>query len=121
MSTLALKGYTILLVEDDYLQAREASAILERAGARVIGPVGHVENAFDLIAAEKPTAAVLDINLGTGPSFEIADRLQAEGIPFLFLTGYDQASIPDRFDGAPRGEKPLREARLVELVGRLCD
>jgi DNA-binding response OmpR family regulator len=119
--TPPLKGCTILLVEDDYLQARAATAALERAGARVIGPAGSAANAFALIAADKPDAAVLDINLGTGPSFEIADRLQSEGIPFLFLTGYDEVSIPDRFEDVPRGEKPLREGRLVELVGRLCD
>ena len=121
MTTPPLKGCTILLVEDDYLQARAATATLERAGARVIGPVASAANAFALIAADKPAAVVLDINLGNGPSFDIADRLQSEGIPFLFLTGYDEVSIPERFDSVPRGEKPLQEARLVELVGRICD
>lgn len=121
MKPQALEGCHVLLVEDDYLQAREATAILERAGARVIGPVGTAQHAFALMEEHKLDGAILDINLGTGPSFDIADRLQAAGVPFVFLTGYDQASIPARFTEIARGQKPVREARLVELISTFCD
>ncbi|MEE4154690.1 MAG: response regulator [Erythrobacter sp.] len=121
MTSQALTGRNILLVEDEYLQARETTAILQRAGATVIGPVANVADAFALIETQTPPLAVVDINLGTGPCFEIVERLESAGVPFVLLTGYDQFSIPEKYAGIPLAEKPVNEALLVEMIQRLCD
>lgn len=118
---MTLRSLSVLLVEDEYLQARETTAILEGAGARVIGPVANASEAFALIDAHRPTIAVIDINLGAGPSFEIAERLQSVGVPVVLLTGYDQLSIPEEYSAIPLIEKPVNEFRLLELINRLCD
>jgi CheY-like chemotaxis protein len=52
-----LVGHRILLVEDEYLIAETMEEWLRRAGAKVIGPVPSVEQAFELI---EDKAAALD-------------------------------------------------------------
>lgn len=107
-------------MEDEYLQAREACEFLERAGARVVGPTGHADEVAAILATEKPDAAVVDINLGNGLSFEVAKSLGSLGVPFMFLTGYDGSSIPDAMRVVPRAEKPANEDYVIELLDRLC-
>ena len=114
-----LEGRTILLVEDEFFQAREMKALLERAGARVIGPTGHADEVPALLEAEHPDAALIDINLGLGADYRTAEALKQEGVPFAFLTGYDATAIPTELHAIPRLEKPANERQLIELLTTL--
>ncbi|MEE4338328.1 response regulator [Erythrobacter sp.] len=116
---LPLEGRRILIVEDEYFQAREIALALTRAGAEVIGPTGRAEDVPDLIASGGVDAAMLDINLGQGASFEVARSLRQRETPFLFLTGYDVSIIPDDLSEPPRLEKPVDQARLVDQLAEL--
>ena len=58
---------------------------------------------------------VVDINLGRGPTFEIASMLTEKQVPFLFVTGYDQAAIPPEYESVRRLEKPFKGLDLIEL------
>ncbi len=49
-------------------------------------------------------------------SFPIADRLEAAGIPFVIATGYSAESLPERFRGKPRLEKPFRAETLAGMM-----
>ena len=60
--------------------------------------------------------ALVDINLGRGPSFEIAEILLSDRIPFMFLTGYDESVIPDRFRDVQRLAKPLNAGLLMRRL-----
>ena len=111
-----LEGKRILVLEDDYYLATDEKASLQRAGAEVVGPFGSACTERDLLAAGHLDAALVDINLGTGPSFDFARLLAERGIPFIFVTGYDEAVIPREFLSAPRLEKPVRERDLVAAV-----
>lgn len=111
-----LAGRRILVVEDDYLQARDMIDCLEGEGAQIVGPTGRAADVAALIASGAPHAAIVDINLGQGASFETADELKRRGTPFLFLTGYDQTSIPPHFDTVPRLEKPANERKVIKLL-----
>lgn len=115
-----LTGRTVLVVEDDYYIASDTAAALKGAGARVLGPCPNVDAALDLLQSETPTHAVLDLNLGGGgPRFEIARLLKARGVPCVFLTGYDAASVPEDLANVVRLEKPIPLRNLVEAVARL--
>lgn len=120
MSTPPLEGRTILVVEDEYLQAREAREFLQRAGARVVGPTGRAEEVASILASETLDAAVVDINLGNGLSFEVADSLRDKGVPFMFLTGYDASTIPDSLRVIPMAEKPANENHVIAILDELC-
>jgi hypothetical protein len=41
-------------------------------------------------------------------------------VPFIFLTGYDPAAIPDAFADAPRLLKPVETRAMVRSVARRC-
>lgn len=111
-----LEGRRILLVEDEYFQAREIKTILEQEGAKVLGPTGRAHEVPELLATARIDAAILDINLGAGPSYTTANLLQREGIPFAFLTGYDSESIPPELLAIPRVEKPANQRVLIDLL-----
>jgi PAS domain S-box-containing protein len=114
-----LGGLRILVVEDDYYLATDAARALRGAGAEVLGPYPTEDEARDELAAQRPDAVLLDINLGPGPTFKLAEHLKDNGIPFVFVTGYDQNVIPAEFDNIERLEKPLQLRQLVGAVSKL--
>ena len=120
MADSDLKSLRILIVEDEYLIADDLRDTLLDAEAIVLGPVPTVDAAWSLLEQEKVIdAALLDINLGGVLVFDVADALAARKIPFVFATGYDRWSIPDRFSDVPRLEKPLRLRQIAGVVETL--
>ena len=111
-----LRGVRILIVEDEYYLAADLAAALSARGAEVVGPVGTLEDAERALATERIDRAVLDVNLRGQMSFPVAERLEAAGIPYVIATGYSEGSLPERFRGRPRLEKPFRAERVADLV-----
>ncbi|WP_283207462.1 HWE histidine kinase domain-containing protein, partial [Methylobacterium oxalidis] len=114
-----LIGLRVLVVEDDYYLATDAARALEGAGAEVLGPCPNEAAARDELEKQRPDAAVVDINLGSGPSFKLAGILKGQGIPFVFTTGYDPEAIPAEFDGVGRLQKPIELRQIVSAVSKL--
>lgn len=115
-----LRGLRVLVVEDEYLLAIDMRAALEDIGALVLGPVGHLDDAIELINAEPHIdGAVLDVNLGGDEVFDAADLLSRRGVPFLFTTGYDASSIPLRYGEVARCEKPLDFEIVVDALRKI--
>ncbi|HEU4961195.1 MAG TPA: response regulator [Sphingomonas sp.] len=106
-------GSTILIVEDEYLIADDLARDFAGQGATVIGPFATLDDALERLDEHRPDMAVLDINLRGDAVFPLADALSARNIPFVFATGYDAGSIPDRFVRVPRCEKPVRSRALL--------
>jgi CheY-like chemotaxis protein len=113
-----LKGRCLLVVEDEYLIAADLTASLESLGVEVIGPAASVEEALGLVATDgnRLDGAVLDINLRNERVFPVADVLTARGVPFIFTTGYDGAAVPGHYAGAPRCQKPVDNAQLLQWL-----
>ena len=113
---MRLSGRRVLVVEDDYFIAQETRSMLEQNGAEVLGPAASVDDALAIIASTSTIdAAVLDINVRDVMVFPVADALRERGVPFLFATGYEKATIPDRFAGAQHCEKPIRFAAFMTV------
>jgi CheY-like chemotaxis protein len=103
-----LLGLRVLVAEDDYLLASDLRDELEGQDARVLGPVPTAAEAFlRLGEGPRPDAAILNVNLGGEMAYPLADALRAQGIPFVFATGYDAWSIPDAYAEVTRFEKPV--------------
>ncbi len=116
MTEMPLNGLRILVVEDDYYLATDARTVIEDAGGKVVGPFATAEEARAALDADGVDLAVIDINLGNGPSFDLARHLGSSKLPFLFATGYDQAVVPDDLKTIVRLEKPFRPAELVSAA-----
>lgn len=110
---------SVLIVEDNLIIAMEAEDIFRTLGSRDTVVVSSVGLALDELMQRKVPIdfALLDVNLGTETSFEIARRLKEMGIPFAFASGYgDTGVFPEEFDGIPLISKPYdREAVLAVL------
>lgn len=108
----------ILVVEDEYFIAQQIASDIIDAGAEVVGPIGTLASALQLLERHaRLDAAVLDINLRGERVYPVADVLVERGVPFLFATGYDQAVIPDRFADITRCDKPPSLANLRAMLG----
>jgi CheY-like chemotaxis protein len=107
----------ILVVEDNLLAADAICDTLDRqGGVDVIGPAPSVELGMDLIDENKLDGAVLDINLSGAMSFPVATALATRGIPFVFLSAYDDVAVPDEFRGVRRLSKPGDLRSLGDVV-----
>ncbi len=116
MNEMPLNGLRILIVEDDYYLASDARAVIEAAGGKVVGPFGSADDARASLDADGVDLAVIDINLGNGPAFDLARHLKSTKVPFLFATGYDQATVPDDMSAIVRLEKPFRPPQLISAA-----
>ena len=78
--------------------------ILPTSSPRV---ASNVRQALRAIEERAPSFALLDVNLGTETSFEIAERLLERNIPFAFATGYgEEGAFPEPFSNTPKYSKP---------------
>jgi CheY-like chemotaxis protein len=116
-----LDGRRLLLVEDDYFIASDMTQALETVGVHVVGPAASVADALELIesASDPLDGAVLDVNLGEERVYPVADALAARSVPFVFVTGYDAATIPETYSKAPRCEKPVDRELLTRMLLRV--
>ncbi|RYG56022.1 MAG: response regulator, partial [Alphaproteobacteria bacterium] len=94
---MSLKARRILIVEDDPRISDLIEAIIDDAGGVSLGPFTSVTDAFEQLGELGAiNAAVLDIGLIDEDSYALADALKATSIPFVFVTGRDQADVPAR-------------------------
>ncbi|MGR3570874.1 hypothetical protein [Brevirhabdus sp.] len=106
---------TVLVVEDDYLQAQEIGRFIRGTGGEVLGPTGTVRQAASLIPHAQ--AAVLDIDLSGELVFPLADQLVSRGVPIVFYTGWtNTAQMPRRFWGVPLVRKPIQNIKDAAIV-----
>ena len=117
--TSPLAGYTVLIVEDQFLIADEMCTMVERLGGTVIGPVPRVSAALEALERSRPDLALLDVNLDGERVYPVSEALRATGTPFLFATGYDSQSIDPRFADVPQLEKPISLSALAGALGRM--
>jgi DNA-binding response OmpR family regulator len=111
-----LHGVEVLVLEDDYYLADDMRRILEDSGAQVLGPFSEAVEAEGAAALRSPSCALVDINLGGGPSFSTAKALQAQGVPIIFVTGYDAEVIPADMRHVPCLQKPVELYKVLAAV-----
>ena len=99
---IALKGLSVLVVEDAWQVAKAMKALLEQYEIDVIGPVATAGDARRQIAIRKPQAALVDVNLKGELAWDLIDDLCAQDIEVIVISGYPQP-------------KTLARASLVHL------
>ncbi|WP_304275942.1 response regulator [Caulobacter segnis] len=105
----------VLLVEDCFFQAETFKLAFREAGFAVACASGEADAAAQL-QARTPDIALVDIDLGDGPSFAVAETLEAQKVPFLFVTGYDRAILPARWRHIGHVCKPVMGSQVVEAA-----
>ncbi|RXH25215.1 chemotaxis protein CheY [Bradyrhizobium nanningense] len=115
-----LMGRRILVVEDEYFLADDIGNALRKLGAEIAGPVGHIEDAVEMLHnGGALDAAVLDVNIRAQSIFPIARELRARQVPFVFTTGYDRLSIETEFRDVQLWEKPIDIVAMAQNLASL--
>jgi CheY-like chemotaxis protein len=118
-SARSIQGRRVLLVEDEYLIAEDLRRSFRDAGAMILGPVPTTHDAIAILDRGEPVdAAVLDVNLRGEAVYPLVDRLQADRVPMVFVTGYDATEIPSRYRHIPLCEKPATMSRMIAALTR---
>ena len=110
----------ILIVEDEFLIAQLIEDMVTELGYLVAGVATTVAAALTAFKELDFDAVLLDINLNGRRNPETADFLLQRGIPFAFVSGYDNVTEPHHAH-VPMVLKPFSDdqigAALRGLVG----
>ncbi|MDZ4692821.1 response regulator, partial [Terricaulis sp.] len=114
-----LDGLDVLLVEDQLIIALDAEAMLQMCGVGNVDTAATAAEALRVLVATTPDVAMLDVNLGSGNSFPVAEELERRKIPFIFATGYgDHVIIPRSLKHIPVVRKPYDPDQLAAGLAR---
>jgi PAS domain S-box-containing protein len=108
----------VLVVEDEALVGIMIQECLTELGFRIVGPVCTASDAMAAAKAGDFDAAILDINLGDGMVYQVAEILARRHVPFVFVTGYDADSVDSRFRDIPILQKPVEREMLQKLFAQ---
>ncbi len=98
-----MPGIKIILIEDDWIIAKEIAYSLQDIGFEVIGTYDTGEEGYEQIKIKPPDIVLLDIDLaGEQTGIDIGRKLKEEtNIPFIFLTALADSNT-------------INQAKLVE-------
>jgi PAS domain S-box-containing protein len=105
----------VLVVEDEALVGIMIQESLAEFGFQISGPLCTASEALAAAKDGQFEAAILDINLGDGMVYQVAEILLARGVPFIFVTGYDSDSVDSRFSNVPVLQKPIERQMLQKI------
>jgi CheY-like chemotaxis protein len=108
-----------LIVEDEPLVLLDLEDTLTALGYHVVDKARDLVKGLILARELDLDVAVLDVNLAGLSSAKIADLLQERGIPFLLISGYTEAGIPERHRSSLRIAKPYESSTLRRALRNL--
>jgi two-component SAPR family response regulator len=111
-----LRGFRVLIVEDDYFFADEEEYWLKEIGCQVLGPLPSVPAALAALEHDLPDGAVLDVDVCGTAIYPVARVLARHKVPFLFVSASAPDSIDANFRSVPRLMKPVGEYQLQTAV-----
>ncbi len=112
----------LLIVEDEYLIRMLLEDMLTDLGYTVAAAVGTIAEAREHATNGDFHAAILDVNLDGEEIFPVADILASRGLPFVFVSGYGEGSLPPTYRGRPALQKPFQTEHLKDtLAGILAE
>jgi PAS domain S-box-containing protein len=111
----------VLVVEDEALVGIMIQECMTELGFQIVGPVCSASDALEAAKAGDFDAAILDINLGDGMVYQVAEILARRHVPFAFVTGYDADSVDSRFRDIPVLQKPVEREMLQKLFAQGAD
>ena len=109
----------ILVVEDEYLIRMLLEDMLADLGYEVAAAVGTFAEARELAAHGEFSAAILDVNLDGEEIYPVADILAKRGLPFVFVSGYGERSLPEPYRDRPALQKPFQGEQLKAVLATI--
>ncbi|HEX5258227.1 MAG TPA: response regulator [Sphingomicrobium sp.] len=116
-----LKGRRILVVEDSPVVGPFTADLLEELGCEVVGPAPNMAAARELVEAGEFDAALIDIHIRGERVFPLCEMLEAQGVPFVFTSGYADRQMPEKWEDRPRVQKPYTVDQIEKALRALFE
>lgn len=113
---LLLSRINVLIVEDEAIISFLIEDMLLELGCGSVTNVPGIEEAIAAIEERRPDVAVLDVNLDGEEVYPVAERLKAQGVPFVFTTGYGADGLKPEWVHTPVVQKPFRADMLAKAL-----
>jgi DNA-binding response OmpR family regulator len=107
----------VLVAEDEMIIGVDLCQTITEAGFEVEGPYESLSSAMLAYQKHKPDVAILDVQLGDGIVYPLAERMMAEEVPVIFHSGQlTPAEVVERFPRAQALSKPSPPAEVIAKV-----
>jgi len=83
-----------------------------------VGPCPSERTALAAIGQRVLTGALVNIDLGAGPSFEVARTLRSRNVPLVLITNGDDVPIPPEFANVMRLEEPVTRQEIASSLAQ---
>lgn len=118
-----MKPATILIVQDDFLEAERLRVLLEQAGYTIAGIAGRTTPAMQLGTQHQPDLAIIDmmLELDVDGIRTATDLAQQHHVKILVTTGFPESII--KAEGVPElacaiVRKPYTDEEILAAVAR---
>ena len=118
MDSHALRGRSILVVEEEPHVASRLADRFRQAGAKVF-EADKLRDARYLAEYPALSAVVINLRIGDDTTAGICRRLSHLGVPFIFHTRYDATEASKKWPKAPVVSKAAGSAVVVSTVAGL--
>jgi CheY-like chemotaxis protein len=109
----------ILVVEDEYLIRMLLEDMLADIGYTIAAAVGTIAEASKVATSGEFDLAILDVNVDGTEIYPVADILMERKVPFVFVTGYGERSLPEPYRNRPTLQKPFQADDLKKKLAAL--
>jgi two-component SAPR family response regulator len=110
-----MKMLNILIVEDETLVAMDLEMMISKIVPAAIVIEASVA-AIKKVLHEALDFAFLDVDVTNGKTFEIAEILERQHVPFVFISGSGQDQLPFELRSAPFIPKPFYPAQIESAL-----
>ena len=109
-------GKRIIVIEDEALIALDIEQAVTDAGCEVVGYGRTVKQGLELIETKGCDGAVLDANLNGESARPILERLKADDLPYVVVSGYSRDQLDFLDDATILVSKPFSMNELVSSI-----
>ena len=107
----------VLVAEDELIVGYDLCDTVAEAGFEVEGPFDEISSAMLAFQKQKPDVAILDVQLGDGIVYPLAEQMMAENVPVIFHSGQlTPEEVAQRFPRAHALAKPCPPADVIATV-----
>jgi hypothetical protein len=120
MSNPSASRPRVLILQNSLYPDIELTRKIASHGFDIGGPFSKLRQASSWIENELPDAAILDIALPDGVSFDVARELRLRRIPVIFYTSWKEIyPIPIELRDVPFLEKPVHGVLIPKLLSKM--
>ena len=106
----------VLIVEDEWLIGESLKDLLIGLGYEVLGPAPSCSMALEIISANRPDIALVDLHLGTETCEAVLDDCAAKGVKVVLISATAAEDLPEFCAGLLALGKPFGDDEVAAAL-----